>query len=204
MTPLKKLGDLVRRKREEQGLTVDELVERLAGINPKSLALFENGIESIEEWQFLELAKHLKLDVRETTLAAKLFSSENRRRKLEVRKVNLLVVDSDCNYLLELMNKFDQKSFSVLSAENGVDAVEHFITSEIDIVLSDLNVEHGDGEWLLRVMKRIDPNALFFIGSDDEKIRAQRYVNMGASGVVTRPYDVQKTSEALLEAFNVL
>lgn len=122
--------------------------------------------------------------------------------------MKILIVDDDrtTRKLLSLYLKGD--GFDVVTAENGLDAIEKLGGGTVNLVVTDLNMPYMDGIEFIRTMKT-NPDtghipALMITTEDDDEER-RRAAAVGADGYLIKPVtaDVigQKVRQLLAEIF---
>lgn len=108
-------------------------------------------------------------------------------------KMKIMIVD-DCPTTRRLLGLYLRgKSYELVFAENGLDALEKLARENISLILSDLNMPYMDGIELLKSV-RSDPilSHIPFLmvtteADEDEKKRA---LDSGANGYLVKPVTV--------------
>jgi two-component system chemotaxis response regulator CheY len=122
--------------------------------------------------------------------------------------MKILVVDDDRTTRKLLSLYLKGNGFQVVTAENGLDAIEKLGGETVNLVVTDLNMPYMDGIEFIRTMKA-NPDtghitALMITTEDDDEER-QRASNAGADGYLIKPVtaDVvgQKVRQLLAEIF---
>jgi CheY-like chemotaxis protein len=86
----------------------------------------------------------------------------------------------------------EKLGFTVLTAEDGRDALEKFKTSEnIAFVILDLTMPRMDGEQCLRELRKLKPNVKIIVSSgfSDYEI-AQKFAGERLAGFIQKPYNL--------------
>lgn len=115
---------------------------------------------------------------------------------------NLLLVE-DNEDLLHTMRKILSGRYHVLTASNGVEAMDVLKTENIDIIISDVMMPEMDGLELCRTLKRnIETSHISILlltakNSVDDRIECY---NAGADGYISKPFDL-KVLEARINNF---
>ena len=113
-------------------------------------------------------------------------------------RLNLLVIDDDPNIrnlLTDLLR--GRPDLNLLIAGSGPEAVRHFATSRIDLVLTDIHMPGFTGPELMTDMKKISfkPEILVMTANaTPENVEAAR--NLGARSVILKPFDDLEVIEA--------
>lgn len=81
----------------------------------------------------------------------------------------ILIVDDDKELSLILEYALTDRGFTVITADNGAEALEYLRNRAIDVVVLDLGLPDMEGKTLLRKMKREKPKVKVIImtGYDD-------------------------------------
>jgi CheY-like chemotaxis protein len=112
-------------------------------------------------------------------------------RALEGRRV--LIVDDDVRNIFALATVLDAQGMSILTAENGRDAIRHVETDpEIDIVLMDIMMPEMDGMETMRVMRKLASGRnlpLIAVTAKAMKGDRQKCIDAGAWDYLSKPVD---------------
>lgn len=112
----------------------------------------------------------------------------------------ILVVDDSETIRHVVASALIEHGFSVLEAEDGVDALSHCNGQKIHLVISDLNMPNLDGIGFVREMKtrqgyRFTPVMILTTENSVEK-RAEGK-SAGASGWMVKPFDAARVLSAV-------
>src|SRR2546428_10505607 len=113
-------------------------------------------------------------------------------------RLNLLVIDDDPNIrnlLTDLLR--GRPDLNLLIAGSGPEAVQHFATSRIDLVLTDIHMPGFTGLELMDDMKKINfkPEILVMTANaTPENVETAR--KLGARSVILKPFDDLEVIEA--------
>ncbi len=104
--------------------------------------------------------------------------------------MKILIVDDDKTTRKLLSLYLKGSGFEVVTAENGLNALEKLGSETVNLVLTDLNMPFMDGIEFLKAMKS-NPGtshipALMLTTETDEEER-QRAISAGADGYLTKP-----------------
>ncbi len=97
---------------------------------------------------------------------------------------NILIVDD--NKDLRALFKLILNNFSILEAENGIEAIEHFKDNKPDLILMDILMPEMDGIIATRKILEIDPSAII-VAITAYSIRADEIIQAGAKEVLKKP-----------------
>ena len=103
----------------------------------------------------------------------------------------VLLVDDEATILELGKEMLEELGYTVLTAEDGVIAVEIFKhhKGEITCVILDLTMPRMDGEQTFRSLRSIDPNILVIMSSGyNEQEVTQKLIGRGLAGFIQKPY----------------
>jgi CheY-like chemotaxis protein len=103
---------------------------------------------------------------------------------------NILVVDDEPDIREILTAILDRNGYSVLTASNGLEALDILKINNIDLVISDIQMPGGNGIDLLDNIRKIHhetPIVLFITGFAD--ITLEDAYDKGAEAVFAKPFD---------------
>ncbi len=104
--------------------------------------------------------------------------------------MNIMIVD-DCQTTRKLLGHYlKTRGYTVVFAENGLDALEKLGTETVNLVMTDLNMPYMDGMELIKTL-RADPQlseipVLMVTTENDEEERAKA-LSSGANGYLVKP-----------------
>ncbi len=114
----------------------------------------------------------------------------------------LLVVDDEAPLRLLLEAAFSRKGYKVISAQDGLDAIEKIAdpTQKIDAVLLDLNMPGANGVEVLRVIKAARPHLKVMILTGHLTPAAHKdFEKLGQKHFVKKPYTLDELGRQLRE-----
>ncbi len=102
----------------------------------------------------------------------------------------VLVVD-DCRTTKKIVSLYlNNAGLKTIAAGNGVEAIEKLVTSEVDIIISDLNMPQMDGAGLIEWV-RTNPSyrniPIVILTTENDNIRKSELLNKGANAFLTKP-----------------
>lgn len=108
---------------------------------------------------------------------------------------NILIVD-DCRTTRSIISLYLKSAgFKTVMAANGVDAVEKLMNTEVDFIITDLNMPQMDGieltKWIRTNSTIPDIPLIILTTETDEKSRIKGLDN-GASAVLNKPVSKEK------------
>lgn len=119
----------------------------------------------------------------------------------KVEKLKILVVDDD-NDLRELIVQiFDSAEFETFAAKNGKEAIRIIEKTKLDVVLSDVRMPELDGVSLLKKIKEKSSSLpVVFLITGYADLKPDEAKEMGAAGLVSKPFDRDKLMTAIEKA----
>lgn len=104
--------------------------------------------------------------------------------------MKILVVD-DCQTTRKILGLYlKAKGFDVVSAENGLDAIEKLASHDVNLIMSDLNMPFMDGIELVKTLKA-DPNTLhipiLMVTTEADPEEKAKAMEAGASAYLVKP-----------------
>ncbi len=109
----------------------------------------------------------------------------------------ILIVDDDIELLKMLKNFFEIKRYSVITAENGLDALEK-IKFVPDIILLDINMPKIDGlEVCRRIRDKISCPIIFLTAKVDEQDRVNGLLS-GGDDYILKPFSLKELEARII------
>jgi CheY-like chemotaxis protein len=104
----------------------------------------------------------------------------------------VLIVDDEELFLRSSARVLEEVGHKVLTARNGMEALEIFAREHkgIDLVLLDLMMPHMSGEETCRQIRRIDAGVKVLLVSGYRPAEAESIAQTGADGFLGKPFDV--------------
>lgn len=117
--------------------------------------------------------------------------------------MKIMIVD-DCQITRKLLGHYlKSRGYSVIFAENGLDALEKLGTEKVNLIMTDLNMPYMDGIELLKAIKS-DPNMsdipILMVTTENDSADKERALLSGADGYIVKPV----TGEAIAENIKVI
>ncbi len=83
------------------------------------------------------------------------------------------------------------KGFKVLTASDGMEAIELMTTNPVDLLITDLNMPNIDGFELIRLVRE-NPDfssiPIIILSSEDSNENIERGMKLGANSYLTKPF----------------
>lgn len=154
--------------------------------------------EGYTEEELLEEEKIEPIDISEMSDAISFDNNTEMLEEPEIRKdCNILVVEDNRELKNIIVENLSLK-YTVLSAENGIEALEIVRNNEIDLVISDVMMPEMDGLTLCKLLKNdiatSHINVLLLTAKNSTEDRIECY-NAGADSYIAKPFEL-----AVLEA----
>ena len=108
----------------------------------------------------------------------------------DLKKYTILIVDDDADLRAIMSTIFEERGFTILTADCGTGALEVFKSNKINLILTDMRMPNGDGLFLLEKIRELDPKnppIIFVTGYSD--ISENEFIAKGAAKVFTKPFD---------------
>jgi two-component system chemotaxis response regulator CheY len=103
---------------------------------------------------------------------------------------NIMIVDDSSTTRKMLTYLLKGEGFNIIAAENGIDALEKLSFSDIDIIITDLNMPQMDGLELIDSIRK-DPSyqkiPVIMLTTESEDSDKQKGLEKGASSYLTKP-----------------
>jgi len=115
----------------------------------------------------------------------------------------ILSVDDSLTIRNLVKSMLESEGFEVVSANDGVDAMEIARKQTFDLVLSDINMPNMNGISLVSKLRRLDAYAdipIIMLTTEDSDFKKNKAKNFGASGWLQKPF----TQERLVGAVQKL
>lgn len=106
--------------------------------------------------------------------------------------IRVLVVEDD-DSLREMITEFLSEKYDVVSARDGVEALEKLEKGEIDILLADIMMPRMDGIELVRRVRGMGLSIPIILATAKETLDDKRIgFSVGADDYVTKPFDLEE------------
>ncbi len=116
----------------------------------------------------------------------------------------ILVVDDEKNYLLVMAALLSDQGFEVLTAENGVQALEVIDETDLELVLTDMKMPQMDGIDLLTRITKLRPELPVIVmtafGTVEKAVEAMK---TGAFDYITKPFQNEELMLTIQKALDM-
>lgn len=104
--------------------------------------------------------------------------------------MKIMIVD-DCQTTRKLLGHYlKSRGYTVVFAENGLDAIEKLGTDTVNLVMTDLNMPYMDGMELTKTL-RADPNLsdipILMVTTENDEAEREKAFNNGVNGYLVKP-----------------
>jgi DNA-binding NtrC family response regulator len=117
-------------------------------------------------------------------------------------KINILIVDDDkmlCEMLEDMLSQ--EAKFSVISANNGLDAIKKIKGKNFDLILTDLMMPGANGIEVLKTAKEFDEGVHVIIITGFASLEtAMEAIRKGAYDYITKPFKLDEIMIAVQNA----
>lgn len=120
----------------------------------------------------------------------------------EAKKIKLLIVDDEEDFLKSISERLGMRDFDVTTASEGKLAVKIAKKGKFDVAILDIRMPGMDGMELLQILKKkhkfLEVIMLSGHGAIDSAVEATK---LGAYSFLEKPYDFEKLLEVLKYAY---
>jgi CheY-like chemotaxis protein len=104
--------------------------------------------------------------------------------------MKIMIVD-DCNTTRKLLGHYlKSRGYSVVFAENGLDALEKLGTHTVNLIMTDLNMPFMDGIELIKSVRshsELSDIPILMVTTENDEIEREKAISSGANGYLTKP-----------------
>ena len=120
----------------------------------------------------------------------------------EGKKIKLLIVDDEEDFLKSISERLGMRDFDVTTATEGKLAIKVAKKGKFDVAILDMKMPGMDGMELLQILKKkhkfLEVIILTGHGAIDSAVEATK---LGAYSYLEKPYDFEKLLEVLKKAY---
>jgi len=122
-----------------------------------------------------------------------------------MNKIQVLYVDDEIDAVTSMKIGLEDRDYDVLTANNGIDAMELLKVSDPDIIIADLRMSPMNGFELFQEVKKIkkfSDTPFFFLTAVDDFL-AQKYgQSLGVDAYITKPIDLNNLDVLIRDKLN--
>ena len=104
--------------------------------------------------------------------------------------MKIMIVD-DCNTTRKLLGHYlRSRGYSVVFAENGLDALEKLAINDVNLVMTDLNMPYMDGIELIRTLRsdsELSEIPILMVTTESDDKEREKAISSGANGYMIKP-----------------
>jgi CheY-like chemotaxis protein len=119
----------------------------------------------------------------------------------------ILIVEDDKDLREMLKLSLTKRKYTVLEAENGRDAINHFKPTITDLVVTDLIMPEEDGLKVIIKLREIKPAIKIIAISGGGKAGPGSYLNLakalGADNIYSKPFSINDMISRIEELLNI-
>lgn len=139
----------------------------------------------------------------DTAVAASVEKTNNTRQNSKEHRAILIVDDEDhiIDILARCLQNFDMP---ILTARNGLEAIEIISQNKIELIFTDLAMPKLDGLEFIKKVRDIDQNIpVIFISAYAEKDELIKFLELGAFAFFPKPFDTTQVTTTARNALNM-
>lgn len=115
-----------------------------------------------------------------------------------LKQLNLLMVDDNHRIHAELYSLFSPMFKSITIAQDAEKAMEHYVHSNIDIIISDIKMPGADGLSFIEDIRAMNASIpIIIISAHTDKDYLLRAANLQVDGYITKPLNFKNLEAAL-------
>ena len=104
----------------------------------------------------------------------------------------ILIVDDDKNILEVLKYNLLQEGFTVVTAEDGIQALELARREKPDLILLDIMLPGMDGLEVCRILRKEMPVPILMLTAKTDEIDKVVGLELGADDYITKPFSIRE------------
>lgn len=104
--------------------------------------------------------------------------------------VKILLVEDDESLSRGISFKLKREGYEVLVSAKVSEALEIFNSNKIDLVISDISLEDGDGFYLCEEIRKKSDVLLIFLTALDQEVDIVTGYDLGADDYITKPFSL--------------
>jgi two-component system chemotaxis response regulator CheY len=124
-----------------------------------------------------------------------LFTGKNDERKGDIMRKVILVADDSSTVRKFVSYCLKLKQFDVITAEDGMDALEKMSTSKVDMAIVDLNMPYMDGYELIETLRKSEDYEelpIVILSSEGSEAAIDKGQDAGADSYMVKPFDQEQ------------
>lgn len=122
-----------------------------------------------------------------------------------LKQLTLLYVEDDSETMKQFSELFARLAGVLITAENGAEGLKAYRERKPDIIITDVQMPVMDGLQMLQEIRAVDKSIpVIVLTAFEEAFYLKRSINLGASGYVNKPVELEKLLEALFKSAHTL
>jgi len=113
---------------------------------------------------------------------------------------HVLIVDDDESDRILMRSLLEAEGHEFYLASNGEEAMRLFLRHPIDVVVTDIQMDRGDGIELISAIKGLDPDASIVAVSGQKPHKLQVAQLAGARSILQKPLTKERLVDAVRRA----
>ncbi len=119
------------------------------------------------------------------------------------RKINLLMVDDELDFLTPLAKRLETRNFQITTATDGESAIKAAKKGGFDVAILDLVLPGMDGIEILQILKKNHKFLEVIILTGHGKVSTYKEAKkLGAFSYLEKPFDMDELLEKLKDAYH--
>ena len=114
------------------------------------------------------------------------------------KSIKILIVDDDRDLCDSLVELFSLTGMNVQGVYNATDAVEIVKREKTSIVITDIHMPIKDGIWLLKEIKKIDPDFPKVLFISGQSVNLELFYSLGIEGFFAKPFNIESVKRAIM------
>ena len=115
----------------------------------------------------------------------------------------VLIVDDDKLLMKMLSEALGQRSYEVITAENGQEGLESILENKPDAVLLDISMPVMNGLEMLKELRKTSDLPVIMISAYGSEENVEKARNLGIECFLNKPFDMDVLADMLDVIFNV-
>jgi len=106
--------------------------------------------------------------------------------------MRILVVDDEPQITRVLRTSLQSSGYEVILARNGVEAIDRFMETNPDLIITDLSMPEMDGLELTRAIRQLADTPIIVLSVREQDAMKVAALDEGADDYITKPFSIQE------------
>ncbi len=116
--------------------------------------------------------------------------------------LHILLVDDEISYVNVLANRLSRRNITATKCFSGTEAIQMLRDNDFDVIILDLKLEDMDGIEVLKIMKKMVPEAkVIMLTGHGSETAAKDGLKEGAHDYLTKPCELSELIYKIREAY---